>query len=105
MTATSHTLPLSEFAPWETPPTAAEACAGSCVACPSVGSCAERLVCRCLRVTEETVIAAIRTRGATTVVELRTVTGAGDGCRCCHRELKQYLAVYAPASSSSPSMC
>jgi hypothetical protein len=31
-------------------------------------------------------------------------TGAGDGCTCCHKQLKQYLTVYSP-SSSSPSMC
>ena len=103
MIAIPHTLPVSELAPWESSSTAAEDCTGSCSGCPSVGSCADRVVCRCLSVTEETVIAAIRTRGATTVLELRTVTGAGDGCRCCHRELEQYLTVYAPASS--PSMC
>ena len=103
MIATLHNFPLSDLAPWESVPTATEDCTGSCSGCPSVGSCADRVVCRCLGVTEETVIAAIRTRGATTVSELRTVTGAGDGCRCCHQELKQYLTVYAPASS--PSMC
>lgn len=103
MTATTH-LPIADRAPWEADP-AAEDCAGSCAACPAVGSCADRVVCRCLKVTEESVIAAIRTRGATTVLELRTITGAGDGCRCCHKELTAYLAVYAPASSSSPSMC
>jgi bacterioferritin-associated ferredoxin len=61
-----------------------------------VGSCADRVVCRCLKVTEETILTAIRLHGTVTVRELRTVTGAGDGCTCCHRELKQYLAVYAP---------
>jgi bacterioferritin-associated ferredoxin len=72
-------------------------CAGACSACPAVGSCAERIVCRCLKVTEETIISAIRVHGTTTIRELRTISGAGDGCTCCHRELKQYLAVYAGA--------
>ncbi len=106
MHVASHTLPRLERPPWEADPLEQTAtdCHGACAACPAVGSCAERVVCRCLRVTEETVIAAIRTRGAVTVAELRTVTGAGDGCRCCHKELKAYLAVYSP-SVSSPSMC
>ena len=101
MVATPHALPLTERPPWESDATD---CTGTCAACPAVGSCADRLVCRCLGVTEETVIAAIRTDGARTVMELRTVTGAGDGCRCCHQELSAYLAVYSPLSSS-PSMC
>ena len=103
----THTLPQRELPPWEDPTLDragfAADCHGACAACPAVGSCAERVVCRCLKVTEETVITAIRSRGAATVAELRTVTGAGDGCRCCHKELKAYLAVYSPASS--PSMC
>ncbi|HET6573151.1 MAG TPA: (2Fe-2S)-binding protein [Fimbriiglobus sp.] len=79
------------------------ACTGTCSCCPAVGSCPDRIVCRCLKVTEESVIVAIRTRGARTVRELRTLTGAGDGCNCCHRELRQYLTVYS--SSSSPLIC
>lgn len=79
-------------------------CGGSCRTCPTVGSCPDRVVCRCLQVVEETVIVAIRTHGARTVKELKTLTGAGDGCMCCHRELRAYLDVYSD-SSSSPNMC
>jgi bacterioferritin-associated ferredoxin len=78
-------------------------CTGACSSCPSVGSCADRIVCRCLKVTEETIITAIRVDGARTIRELRTLTGAGDGCTCCHKELQQYLTVYS--SSSSPLIC
>ena len=78
-------------------------CAGTCRSCPSVGSCADRIVCRCLKVTEHTIITAITVRGARTVRELRTLTGAGDGCTCCHKELRQYLAVYA--RPSVPATC
>jgi bacterioferritin-associated ferredoxin len=78
-------------------------CTGSCSACPAVGSCPNRVVCRCLKVTEQAIIAAIRVEGARTIRELRTLTGAGDGCTCCHKELRQYLAAYSP--SSSPLIC
>lgn len=72
------------------------ACSGTCSTCPAVGSCPDRIVCRCLKVTEEMIISAIGTYGLRTVVELREATRAGDGCTCCHRELRQYLQVYAP---------
>ena len=81
-----------------------ENCAGSCQACIAPGSCADRVVCKCLKITEEQVIGAITTLGLRTLVELRTVTEAGTGCNCCHRELNAYLAIYAP-SSSSPVIC
>lgn len=81
-----------------------EDCAGSCHSCPAVGSCPDRVVCRCLRVTEEVVVAAIMTLGLRTVGEVRQATDAGTGCNCCHREIAAYLTVYSP-SSSSPNMC
>jgi bacterioferritin-associated ferredoxin len=80
-------------------------CAGACRSCPAVGSCPDRIVCRCLKVSEEAVITAIVTLGVRTLTELRAATTAGDGCTCCHRELKQYLAVYAPSPSSSEPIC
>lgn len=79
-----------------------EECAGACSSCASVGSCSVRTVCRCLQITEDTVIGAIRDSGAGTIRELKLVCGAGDGCMGCHNELKRYLEIY---SSSSPSMC
>ncbi len=79
-------------------------CTGTCRSCPAVGSCPDRIVCRCLQVTERTIVTAIQVRGARTVGDLRTLTGAGDGCTCCHRELRQYLEVYSP-SSSAPVIC
>lgn len=83
--------------------TETENCAGSCRSCPAVGSCPDRVVCRCLRVTEQVVIDAIVTLGLRTVKEVRTATEAGDGCTCCHREISVYLTVYS--SSSSPLIC
>ena len=78
-------------------------CTGTCASCPAVGSCPDRVVCRCLRVTEEVVIDAIVTLGLRTVKELRQATDAGNGCNCCHKELAAYLTVYA--SSSSEPIC
>jgi bacterioferritin-associated ferredoxin len=74
-------------------------CTGTCRSCPSVGSCGERLVCKCFKVTEHEVVTAIRIHGLTTIRELKNVTLAGDGCTCCHKELKQYLAIYSPSPS------
>lgn len=70
-------------------------CTGSCRSCSAVGSCPDRIVCRCLKVTEQTVIDAITAGGARTLRELRQATGAGTGCNCCHKELTAYLDVYA----------
>ncbi len=87
--------------PQTTPET--EDCTGSCRSCASVGSCPDRVVCRCLKVTEQEVITAIVTLGLRTVKEVRQATEAGDGCTCCHKELAAYITVYSP--SSSPLIC
>ena len=70
-------------------------CPGPCAGCP------DRIVCRCLRVTEAVVVEAIVTLGLRTVKEVRTATGAGDGCTCCHRHIHAYLEVHAEVHSSS----
>ena len=56
-----------------------------CEACPA------RVVCRCLQVTEEEVTNMIATLGLRTVQEVKDVTGAGDGCTCCHDEIRKQL--------------
>ena len=53
-------------------------------------TCSGQYVCHCLHVTEEMVIEAIAA-GATTIVELRRNTLAGEGCTACHRRLREYL--------------
>ena len=55
-------------------------------------TCPGRIVCRCLNVSEESVIAAITTQDLQTLRDLRRHTGAGEGCTCCHEKLKEYLA-------------
>ncbi len=83
--------------------TETEDCTGSCRSCATVGSCPDRVVCRCLQVTEQTIVSAIVTLGLRTVKEVRQATEAGDGCTCCHKELAAYLTAYSP--SSSPVIC
>jgi bacterioferritin-associated ferredoxin len=64
-------------------------CPGPCSGCP------DRVVCRCLKVAEETIVDAIVTLGLRTVKQLTVATGAGDGCTCCHRELHELIEVHA----------
>lgn len=78
-----------------------ENCAGNCQGCSSAGSCPDRVVCRCLKITEHEVISAITTLGLRTLNDVLQATEAGDGCTCCHRELRAYLAIYSPSSSSA----
>jgi NAD(P)H-nitrite reductase large subunit len=63
-------------------------CAGPCAGCP------DRIVCRCLKVTEEAISDAIITLGLRTVKDVRSATGAGDGCTCCHTQIRELLEVH-----------
>ena len=69
-------------------------CAGPCAGCP------DRVVCRCLGVTEGTIVEAVMELGLRTVKEVRQATGAGDGCTCCHRQIRGLLEeLCAPAAA------
>jgi len=61
--------------------------------------CVGQYLCRCLRITEEEVVTAIRTFALTTIQEVRRHTGAGDGCTACHQALQAVIEAHAPASS------
>jgi bacterioferritin-associated ferredoxin len=80
-----------------------QTCSGACASCPR--DCSERLVCRCLQVTESEVVTAIHTGEVRTLRDLRRHTGAGDGCTCCHERLRQLLERHAQSSSSSEPIC
>jgi bacterioferritin-associated ferredoxin len=54
-------------------------------------SCPDRVVCRCLNVTETQIIQAITTHDVHTIRELKRLANAGDGCTCCHAQLQEYL--------------
>jgi len=66
-------------------------------------ACDERVVCRCLQVTEEQVVVAIATLEIRSLRELQQTTGAGEGCTACHRKLKALINEHA--MSESESMC
>jgi bacterioferritin-associated ferredoxin len=68
-------------------------CAGPCAGCP------DRVVCRCLKVAEGQIVDAVVSLGLRTVKEVRSATGAGDGCTCCHRQIRELLDQHAPAPS------
>ena len=55
------------------------------------GDCPGNYICHCLKVTEEALLDALRTRPIQTVRELREHTGAGDGCTACHARLRTYV--------------
>lgn len=63
-------------------------CAGPCAGCP------DRIVCRCLKVTEGVLVEAIVTLGLRTVGDVRAAIGAGDGCTCCHKHIREYLETH-----------
>ena len=54
-------------------------------------TCPSRMICHCLQITEDVIVQAVEAMGLQTVKEIRTCTGAGDGCTACHRRLKHYL--------------
>lgn len=68
--------------------------AENCSTCPS------RIVCKCLQITEEQLVDVLTSRPVAHVKELRQLTGAGDGCTCCHETLKEYLHRYSLAMAS-----
>lgn len=73
----------------------------NCLTRTALTVCDERVVCRCLGITEADVLEALTTQEIRSLRDLRQQTGAGDGCTACHRLLKQYLE-RASYSSASP---
>jgi NAD(P)H-nitrite reductase large subunit len=56
--------------------------------------CPDKIICRCLNVSEAQVIKMIARLELRTVRDLSSHTGAGDGCTCCHAKLEEYLERY-----------
>jgi bacterioferritin-associated ferredoxin len=69
------------------------------------GSCSDRIVCRCLQMTESVLVGALATLELRTLKDVRRETGAGDGCTACHARLRQLLEQHAYASSSAVPIC
>ena len=69
----------------------------------SCDSCSARVVCHCLQITEELVLSAVDTFGVQSLMDLRQLTGAGDGCTACHRQLRQLIEGRVPLPVVQPS--
>jgi bacterioferritin-associated ferredoxin len=53
--------------------------------------CPDKIVCRCLQVTEAQVVRMITRLELRTVYDVRRFTGAGEGCTCCHAKIQEYI--------------
>lgn len=80
--------------PQVTDASCSDPCPGPC------GGCPDRVVCRCLKVTEGAIVDAVVGLGLRTVKEVRRATGAGDGCTCCHRQIRGLIEAHAPAAGA-----
>jgi bacterioferritin-associated ferredoxin len=56
--------------------------------------CSDKVVCRCLQVTEAQVVRMITRLELRTVRDVRKMTGAGEGCTCCHAKIQEYIERY-----------
>jgi bacterioferritin-associated ferredoxin len=67
--------------------------------------CSDRIVCRCLGVTELELVEALSTEEVRDLKDVRRHTRAGSGCMACHQLIRMYLERrrYACSSSSPPS--
>jgi len=64
-------------------------CSSDCSRC--TATCDDNVVCRCLQVTESTILAAVQKHQLKSIGDLKALTGAGDGCMACHRKLRRLL--------------
>jgi len=53
--------------------------------------CPANFVCRCAKVSEDTLVGALVSMELATVNDIRREIGAGNGCQACHRVLRRYL--------------
>jgi bacterioferritin-associated ferredoxin len=65
----------------------------------------DRLVCRCLQVTESDLLEALDRCPLQSLQDVAVETGAGSGCTACHRLLRKYLAAGAQCPSPCPPIC
>jgi bacterioferritin-associated ferredoxin len=52
----------------------------------------DRIVCRCLGIAESEIRCALMEGTADGLSTLMSATGAGTGCTCCHRAIKDLIA-------------
>lgn len=51
------------------------------------------VACICMQITEEEIIVALKS-GATTLEEIRKITGANTGCRRCENSIRNVIGQY-----------
>ena len=61
------------------------------------------MICHCLEITREMLHDAVVGLDLRNLHELRQVTGAGDGCTACHRQLRIFLEQHGRADAAQPS--
>lgn len=66
--------------------------------------CQGHVVCRCLGISEETLLTALAANPVRTIKELKAITGAGDGCTCCHSVLQSYIERFS-ANERTDNLC
>lgn len=67
----------------------------------SCDTCSDKVVCRCLQVTESQVVRMIERLELRSVRDVRKYTGAGEGCTCCHTKLEEYLEKFGYAAETA----
>ncbi len=58
----------------------------------AVTTVADPLVCRCLQVRQSQIEDCVNVMGAQSVQDVREMCGAGGGCNCCHRRIRDFIA-------------
>lgn len=69
----------------------------------AVLSTSGRIVCHCLRVTEEEVLQAAEVGKPHSIKQIMDHTGAGGGCTACHRRIRALLVGEQPQCESMAS--
>ena len=62
----------------------------------------DRIICRCLQVTEARLREAVEGCGVQTVCELIRATEAGTGCTACHHRLQSCLMRWSSPPPAEP---
>lgn len=68
-----------------------DSCTHECRDCALKALSKSPFLCRCIKVTVDQIEEAVSVFGATSVLEVRKVTGAGGGCRACQRKIQAII--------------
>ncbi len=54
----------------------------------------DKIVCRCLQISEDAILKALEKNEIRSLFDIRRLTGAGEGCTSCHVLLEDYLRAH-----------